>query len=138
MLFHNNGNNQWINGYVSSIYTTPVLSEALFGDKPEISLNSKNVDKTIVKHLQTSLVEALSGDPYSIQNDFMLLDIDGQYGRRTIRCVKRFQEITGLQVDGIVGPKTYFKLSLYLLQHCEKYRNIPFQKLDRRNYEFVE
>lgn len=38
--------------------------------------------------------------------------IDGVYGKKTERAVKRFQRSCGLKVDGIVGPKTRFALGL--------------------------
>ena len=33
-------------------------------------------------------------------------EVDGIYGSRTLRAVKRFQRRHGLAADGVVGPKT--------------------------------
>jgi peptidoglycan hydrolase-like protein with peptidoglycan-binding domain len=37
--------------------------------------------------------------------------VDGQFGRRTLIAVKRFQSLKKLLVDGIVGPKTWAALN---------------------------
>lgn len=39
-------------------------------------------------------------------------NVDGVYGARTYRAVRRFQERNGLNVDGIVGPSTAVALGL--------------------------
>lgn len=39
-------------------------------------------------------------------------NVDGVYGARTYRAVRRFQEKNGLNVDGIVGPSTAVALGL--------------------------
>lgn len=36
--------------------------------------------------------------------------IDGQFGKRTLAAVKKFQRDEGLVIDGIVGPKTWSRL----------------------------
>lgn len=36
--------------------------------------------------------------------------VDGIRGRKTIMAIKEFQKVHGLEVDGIVGPKTAAKL----------------------------
>jgi peptidoglycan hydrolase-like protein with peptidoglycan-binding domain len=36
--------------------------------------------------------------------------IDGVYGPKTETAVRAFQSVSGLEVDGIVGPKTWAKL----------------------------
>jgi N-acetylmuramoyl-L-alanine amidase len=40
--------------------------------------------------------------------------VDGIYGARTYRAVRRFQRKNGLKVDGVVGPETAAALGLYL------------------------
>ena len=37
--------------------------------------------------------------------------IDGKFGPKTLSAVRRFQEDKGLDVDGIVGPKTWKELN---------------------------
>lgn len=40
--------------------------------------------------------------------------IDGKLGPRTRQAVREFQQVNGLQVDGIVGKKTWAKLAPFL------------------------
>ncbi|MFC1675215.1 peptidoglycan-binding protein, partial [Candidatus Omnitrophota bacterium] len=40
--------------------------------------------------------------------------IDGKRGPKTQKAIRDFQESLGLKVDGVVGPKTWEKLSGYL------------------------
>ena len=50
-------------------------------------------------------------------------EIDGIYGKKTIKAVKSFQNENNLSVDGIVGPKTidYFKEnSLFNKMHVDR------------------
>ena len=54
-----------------------------------------------VKLLQSKLNEVVSCG----------LVVDGAFGPLTDSCVRKFQEVYGLQVDGIVGPKTVNKLN---------------------------
>ncbi len=55
-------------------------------------------------------------DVYAIQafllgNDFQIVGMpDHTFGPNTVRAVKEFQTVSGLQSDGIVGPKTCQKL----------------------------
>ena len=39
-------------------------------------------------------------------------DVDGVFGSKTDGAVRRFQERTDLEVDGIVGPKTFAALGM--------------------------
>ena len=41
-------------------------------------------------------------------------EIDGKLGPQTEKAVRAFQKSNGLEPDGIVGPKTWEKLSRYL------------------------
>ncbi|MBQ1564899.1 MAG: peptidoglycan-binding protein [Clostridia bacterium] len=38
--------------------------------------------------------------------------IDGIFGKKTERAVKRFQKASGLKADGIAGRRTFFALGL--------------------------
>lgn len=55
-------------------------------------------------------------DVYAIQafllgNNFQIVGMpDNTFGPNTVRAVKEFQIVSGLQSDGIVGPKTCQKL----------------------------
>lgn len=42
--------------------------------------------------------------------------IDGKLGPRSKKAIKDFQAANGLKADGKVGPKTWAKLSAYILQ----------------------
>lgn len=55
-----------------------------------------------VTHLQTVLNRHFPA--------YAKLDVDGIYGRDTVRAVKEFQRRSGLAVDGVVGPKTWAAL----------------------------
>jgi pyrroline-5-carboxylate reductase len=55
-----------------------------------------------VKKLQTILV--------SLGYDLGKNPIDGEFGTATAKAVKAFQQANGLEVDGIVGPKTWAAL----------------------------
>jgi peptidoglycan hydrolase-like protein with peptidoglycan-binding domain len=39
------------------------------------------------------------------------LEIDGEFGSETEAAVKAFQEASGIDVDGVVGPQTWGKLN---------------------------
>jgi peptidoglycan hydrolase-like protein with peptidoglycan-binding domain len=65
--------------------------------------------KDRVRWIQASLNTIL---PPQLHDDFeyvqspIILAVDGIYGERTREWVKTFQRIYGLQVDGVVGPRT--------------------------------
>lgn len=60
----------------------------------------------IIKKIQTALRNA----------GYEVGPIDGKMGRKTKEAVKDFQRENGLSVDGIVGQKTWAKLSKYLTE----------------------
>ncbi len=45
------------------------------------------------------------------QNGFYAAGIDGKYGYQTELAVKQFQKLTGLRVDGVLGPSTWEALT---------------------------
>lgn len=45
-----------------------------------------------------------------------VIDVDGYFGGRTYDCVRWFQGMNGLTVDGIVGPKTWAAIDKLALQ----------------------
>ncbi len=51
---------------------------------------------------------------------FSVGTVDGIFGPRTERGVRRFQEKNGLTADGIVGPKTWAALRPYLTGYVER------------------
>lgn len=46
-----------------------------------------------------------------IAQGFLDGEADGLCGRKTIGAIKKFQQVNGLNVDGIVGPQTYARLN---------------------------
>ena len=73
----------------------------------EIKVLKKGVKGNEVKAMQTLLNLCLSE---KLGNKFVLLDVDGSFGAKTLAAVKQFQELYGLSVDGVCGPKTWAKL----------------------------
>lgn len=73
---------------------------------PTVRLGSRGVR---VKRVQEALRAAgYRGDVLNRK----LLVVDGEYGPRTRRAVKRFQKAKRLFVDGVVGPDTYAALGI--------------------------
>ncbi len=68
----------------------------------ELRLKSPYMRGDDVRELQTALKEQ-GYDPGQI---------DGVFGKKTERAVKRFQKANGLKVDGIAGRRTFFALGL--------------------------
>jgi peptidoglycan hydrolase-like protein with peptidoglycan-binding domain len=66
--------------------------------EPELSLGDSGNE---VRALQCELYNSLA---------YNGPDVDGQFGNQTLTAVKKFQTCEGLQVDGIVGPKTWAAL----------------------------
>jgi peptidoglycan hydrolase-like protein with peptidoglycan-binding domain len=48
------------------------------------------------------------------------LEVDGQFGNLTNQAVLSFQRANGLEVDGIVGPKTWKALDSYIIDDDKK------------------
>ncbi|MFH9353802.1 peptidoglycan-binding protein [Kitasatospora sp. NPDC017646] len=67
-------------------------------NEPEVSYGDSGPE---IKALQCELNSSVRGAG---------LQVDGQFGDLTLAVVKKFQGCEGLQVDGIVGPKTWAAL----------------------------
>lgn len=96
----------WIWGYVRPDYAgdvLPVISGELYGavccKDPQLHLLSKGTAGPEVASAQTLLTRF-----------DMKLDVDGDFGRLTKAAVLTFQEMQGLEADGIVGRETWTAL----------------------------
>lgn len=75
------------------------------------------IKKTNVVPTSSGMVRAGSKGPQvrEVQNLLKLLgynlNVDGDFGKSTQDAVKEFQIANGLEADGVVGPRTYEKLS---------------------------
>lgn len=65
-----------------------------------IQLKNPQMHGEDIKELQKSL----------LKKGFDCGEIDGYYGKNTVAAVKLFQKANKLDIDGIVGPKTFEKL----------------------------
>jgi peptidoglycan hydrolase-like protein with peptidoglycan-binding domain len=74
-------------------------------NRPEIGKGEKN--QKAVEVLQTCFVELGFDMPRSTKPDGLL---DGIFGQETEAVVKKFQQVNGLKVDGIVGRDTLTRL----------------------------
>lgn len=92
-----------------------LLSVTLILSLVYISYPNDNYEPTFGKE---TLVRGMSGgDVYELQGRLKFLGfytgkIDGIFGWRTYWAVRHFQYEFGMQIDGIVGPKTKYKLWL--------------------------
>jgi uncharacterized protein (TIGR02594 family) len=60
------------------------------------TINGDNMHSDTITKIQQALVA----------KGFVAGEVDGVWGRRSIAAVKAFQESAGLDIDGIVGPRT--------------------------------
>ncbi len=67
------------------------------GAWPKLKTGSRSTDVKSVQHLLTARGYAVSAD--------------GIYGRKTATAVGKFQKRAGLKADGVVGAKTWSKLT---------------------------
>ena len=76
-----------------------------------------------VKTLQKKLNQVMDCD----------LVVDGVFGRKTYACVVKFEDIYGLETDGVVGPETCKALNDDLEEYDENIRN----EIEDGNYLIV-
>ena len=70
-------------------------------ERPVLRLTTPNMQGEWVRKVQSA-----------IQADGIAITVDGFFGPGSERAVKQFQQKYGLSADGVVGPKTYERLSL--------------------------
>lgn len=87
-----------INKYNLTQYDSVVTGKTSAIERAIIKMGSRGADVTYLQQL-------LTAKGYGVGN------IDGIFGSRTLAAVKAFQKANGLTVDGIVGAKTWDKLS---------------------------
>ncbi|MDB5052024.1 MAG: hydrolase [Bacilli bacterium] len=102
-----------IKNYRLIIFTVIILLILFVGFQLKEDTKNKNLKETFS---QADLQYGANGeDVYELQGRMKFLgffygDVDGQFGYNTLKSVKYFQSEFGLNVDGIVGPKTKLKL----------------------------
>lgn len=118
------GNKTW--NKISLLYA---LTKKIFGN----SINDFEYDSNIlkmgsegqeVKNIQKSLNYILGN--YKLFNK---LEEDGYFGKKTEDAVKKFQEIFGLVVDGIVGKNTYDRI-MYVEKNINKLKGFIDKQLN--------
>lgn len=85
----------------------------------EEELKLKDTDLFLEKDLSLKGVQKISPTPKRIQRalrnaGFYKGPIDGKIGPQTKNAIKEFQKANGLVPDGVVGRRTWEKLSKYL------------------------
>ncbi len=86
---------------------TPPINEEMKEKRPqEMSVQLAPDEATKNRQIQTALKNA----------GYDAGKIDGKIGAKTKKAVKDFQAANGLKADGKIGPKTWSKLSAYILQ----------------------
>lgn len=86
------------------------LPSTCYTDYPSVSYGATG---TWAKAVQNNLIYAYQhgrfhNTPYNFHPP---LAADGKFGPNTLAAVKDFQKAQGLQVDGIVGPHTWYALN---------------------------
>ena len=71
-------------------------------------VGTKTWSKLIVQVKRGSTGDAVR----AVQSQFTFLTVDGDFGNLTDAAVRGFQNMSGIEVDGIVGPQTWLALTL--------------------------
>ncbi|MCM8801338.1 MAG: peptidoglycan-binding protein [Candidatus Omnitrophica bacterium] len=102
---------------------TPISTEipTVLPEQTPISLPARSQEITLTP---SKIEPPIPQGPYKPTNEEIQLAlknagfytgaIDGKIGPLTKKAIEEFQKANGLQVDGIVGPKTWAVLSRYL------------------------
>lgn len=84
--------------------------------KPATAEKAENKAESVVYDMKTLRVGSKGTQVKVLQwllnhtTDFTCGTIDGIYGTKTLAAVRQYQEANGLDVDGVVGKKTWTKL----------------------------
>lgn len=100
-------------GHTVIVLTSGPKAEAL------PSQDYKLGDRTLERGMSGPDVAELQHDLLALGYSFPEYGADGDYGLETERNVKGFQRVSGLEVDGIFGPKSYEALMNTLSRHVE-------------------
>ncbi|MFD5589638.1 peptidoglycan-binding protein [Streptomyces sp. NPDC127063] len=90
----------------SGSYATPAKDQAFTGVWPRLRTGSRGTDVRTAQHL-------LAARGYAVSPD-------GAYGKKTAAAVRQFQTRTGLKADGVIGPKTWTKLTALTIGRGDK------------------
>ena len=132
------GGGVWIEGWIASSHSDPLLANALFNKG---YVNQGN--ESSILNLQCALNQ-LANDPkeggINYDGSLAVIGCDGKYGDETINAVTSFQYYiqakydSSFVADGIAGKKTCKYIAFELLRHDPKYKSVPFQKVTLDNY----
>lgn len=91
---------------IEALVATPAQAKKItnrceFTDREPV-LRRGSTDATAVRQAQCELNYSMRGER---------LKVDGSFGPKTERAVRRFQRCANIGVDGIVGPRTWSKLN---------------------------